>query len=260
MTGSKEQDLREQAAAYALGALSPEEARAFEVYLERSAEARREVAEYREVQALVALGTAGSSAPAADLKARVLARAAREKVAPIRSRTPLPVWVALAASVVALLATGNGWMNARRALVERDSALVGLARELDSRSARLAEREATLNAILEPTVTLTNLVSTQPEKPVIQLFWNRRTNVALVHAFQLRPTADQRVYQLWFLPKKGAPIPSVTFTTEAGGHALVQQVVVPAGVDLAAAAITDEPIGGSAAPTTTPILVGTFGT
>ena len=132
--------------------------------------------------------------------------------------------------------------------------------ELDARTARLAQREATLNAILEPTVTLTNLASTRPEQPGIQLFWNRRTNVATVHAFRLTPAAEQRVYQLWFIPKAGAPIPSITFNSDPDGHALVHQIAVPAGADLAAAAITDEPSGGSTAPTTTPILVGTFGT
>jgi hypothetical protein len=217
------------------------------------------VAEYREVNALLATG-AGPAAQAADLKTRVLAHATRGKVIPLRARTPWGLWMAVAASVAGIVATSVGWMGTRRALVERDSAIAGLARELDTRSARLAQREATLNAILEPEVTLTSLVSTQPETPVIQLFWNRRTNVAVVHAFRLNPTADQRVYQLWFIPKRGAPIPSVTFNTEVGGHALVQQVTVPEGVDLAAAAITDEPSGGSPAPTTTPILVGTFGT
>lgn len=260
MTGPGEQDLKEQAAAYALGALSAEEARVFEAYLSTSAEAQREVANYREVNALLAMG-GGPGAPAADLKARVMAHATRQQVTPLRPpRTHWGVRMALAASVVGVVVTGFGWSSARRMLVERDSTIAGLARELDVRSARLAQREATLSAILEPTVTLTNLVSTQQQAPVIQLFWNRKTNVAIVHAFRLNPTAGQRVYQLWFIPKKGAPIPSVTFNTEVGGHALVQQITVPVGVDLAAAAITDEPDGGSPAPTTTPIVVGTFGT
>lgn len=259
MTGPREQDLKEQAAAYALGALSPEEARAFEAYLRTSPAAQAEVAEFREVNALLAANAHGS-APAADLRARVLAHATARRDVPLRRRPTWPLWLALAASLAGLVATSVSWLGARRALVQRDSTIAGMARELDLRTARLAQREATLNAILEPTVTLTNLVSTRPEQPVIQLFWNRRTNVAIVHAFSLTPTAGQRVYQLWFLPKAGAPIPSITFNTEPDGHALVQQVVVPEGVDLAAAAVTDEPSGGSTAPTTTPILVGTFGT
>ncbi len=259
MTGPREQDLKEQAAAYALGALGPEEARAFETYLRTSVEAQQEVAEYREVSALLA-AKAPASAPAADLRARVLAHATARRVARLPQRAPWALMVALAASLVAVVATSVNWAGARRALVERDSIIAGMARELDARTARLAQREATLNAILEPTVTLTNLASTRPEQPGIQLFWNRRTNVATVHAFRLTPAAEQRVYQLWFIPKAGAPIPSITFNSDPDGHALVHQIAVPAGADLAAAAITDEPSGGSTAPTTTPILVGTFGT
>lgn len=259
MTGPREQDLKELAAAYALGALGPEEARAFEAYLHTSPEARQEVAAYREVNALLAANSP-AAAPTPDLRARVLAHATAGREIPLPRRTPWALMLALAASLLAVVATSVNWAGARRAVVERDSIIAGMARELDARTARLAEREATLNAILEPAVTLTNLASTRPERPGIQLFWNRRTNVAIVHAFSLTPAADQRVYQLWFIPKVGAPIPSITFNTEADGHALVQQVTVPAGVDLAAAAITDEPSGGSTAPTTTPILVGTFGT
>ncbi|MGH7629406.1 MAG: RskA family anti-sigma factor, partial [Gemmatimonadales bacterium] len=63
---------RDLAAAYALGALSPEEARAFEAFLATSPETRREVDEYRETAALLVLGTA-EQRPAPGLRARVQA-------------------------------------------------------------------------------------------------------------------------------------------------------------------------------------------
>ena len=47
---------RDLAAAYALGALAPEDARRFEEFLAGSPETQREVAEYRDVAALLALG------------------------------------------------------------------------------------------------------------------------------------------------------------------------------------------------------------
>ena len=55
--------------------------------------------------------------------------------------------------------------------------------------------------------------------PGLQLFWNRNRNVATVHAFRLKPLAAGRAYQLWFI-KDGKPVPSVTFTPEAGGGSL----------------------------------------
>ena len=48
MSHPEQETLQDLAAAYALGALSAEEARRFEAYLAGSPEAQREVAEYRE--------------------------------------------------------------------------------------------------------------------------------------------------------------------------------------------------------------------
>ncbi|HJR51059.1 MAG TPA: hypothetical protein VJ794_08140, partial [Gemmatimonadales bacterium] len=55
MSHPEQESPQDLAAAYALGALSAEEARRFEAYLAGSPEAQREVAEYREVAALLAL-------------------------------------------------------------------------------------------------------------------------------------------------------------------------------------------------------------
>jgi len=58
------------------------------------------------------------------------------------------------------------------------------------------------------------------------------------------------------MPKKGNPIASQTFNTEADGHGLVTSVNVPAGEEISGFALTIEPAGGSPQPTTTPILYG----
>ncbi|MBP6669869.1 MAG: hypothetical protein KA180_10525, partial [Gemmatimonadales bacterium] len=101
MTGGP-QDLRDLAAAYALGALDPAEARAFEAFMATSPETAREVAEYREVNALLALGTGGGATPAPELRARVVARATAARAAALAPRAPRLAWLALAASLVAL--------------------------------------------------------------------------------------------------------------------------------------------------------------
>lgn len=253
------QDPRELAAAYSLGSLNPEETRAFEAALAGSPELQREVAEYREVGALLALGTAmpGAGLPAG-LRDRVMARAAASKGAVVTPRTPPLLWLALAASLVGLTATSLLWFGTRQGLQERDRAIAALRDTLTAREELLAYREAEINAILDPNVTLTLMGQADTPKPTIQLFWNRKTNRMLVHAFQLTPAASRRAYQLWFIPKTGAPIPSITFNTEPTGHGLVQGVEVPAGMELAAAAITEEPEGGSPQPTTPVLLVASF--
>lgn len=258
MTGGSEQDLSELAAAYALGALDPEEARAFEALLATSPAAQREVAAFREVSALLALG-GPQAGPAADLRERVIQRATRDKVVPMPARAPWAAWAALAASLVAVAGLALNQRSLSRRLAERDSTIVSLQDSLMARESKLALREAELNSILDPNVVLTRMGAPGTPQPVVQLFWNRQSNLILAHAFRLPPAGAQRAYQLWFIPKHGKPIPSVTFNTELGGHGLVQQIPVPQGVELTAAAITEEPESGSPQPTTTPILVASLG-
>lgn len=267
MTGPSSEQLREMAAAYALGALSDTEARAFAAWLESSPETQREVAELREVQALLALGSEGPLPPAG-LRGRVLAHALRKPVAPstpARSFRPAPsrwlpatVWIALAASIVALVGVSLSRLKVNKVMAAQDSVIAALRQNLATTDADRTLQAATLQALLAPGVTLTRLTAQGNAAPEIQLFYNRTGRTAIASAAHLAPSAAGRVYQLWFIPKSGKPIPSVTFTVDADGRAILTGITVPADQGLAAAAVTDEPAGGSPQPTTTPFLVGTL--
>lgn len=261
MSDPRAESVQDLAAAYALGALAPEESRRFEAYLAGSPEAQREVAEYREVAALLALDAA-APAPDEALRRRVMERIAQgkaraipiraEAAAPARSvrtaRTPPAVWGALAASVVAVLGLGAGLLSTR-------GELAALRQRLDATVQRLAAREATLNAIFEPSVQMFQLTSSGDPDPGIQLFWDRQRHRAIVHGFRLRQVPEGQAYQLWFI-KDGAPVPSVTFKPEPDGHVKVEQIAVPEDGTVSAAAVTLEPESGSAQPTTPILLVG----
>jgi anti-sigma-K factor RskA len=239
---------RDLAAAYALGALAPEEARRFEAYLAGSPEAQREVAEYRDVAALLALGEADGE-PGPDLRDRVLARVAAGKTRSLpRARSRAPLWIALAASLVAVAALG---LNLRAARGE----LRDLRELLSDTRGRLAAREATLNAIFEPGVQMYQLSSSGNPEPGVQLFYDRQRQRAIIHGFRLQQIPADRAYQLWFI-RDGKPVPSVTFKPEADGHARVEQIPVPTGGDVSAAAVTIEPEAGSTQPTMPIVLVG----
>jgi anti-sigma-K factor RskA len=239
---------RDLAAAYALGALAPDEARRFEAFLAGSPEAQREVAEYRDVAALLALG-GDEVAPRPDLRARVLARVGPGKTRAVtRAPSRAPLWLALAASLVAVAALGLNLRSARGEL--RD-----LRELLNDTRGRLAAREATLNAIFEPGIQMYQLTATGDPEPGIQLFYDRQRQRAIIHGFRLRQIPEDRAYQLWFI-RDGKPVPSVTFKPEADGHARVEQIPVPTGGEVSAAAVTIEPASGSAQPTT-PIVLST---
>jgi len=250
--------MQDLAAAYALGALSPEETRAFEAYLAGSPEAQREVAEFREVSALLAEGAPGA-APDPGLRDRVLQRIGRSKGVPLAQRrsptfgVPLPIWVALAASVALAIGLGTMLVKTRRELATRLAAIDSVRATLAQVETRLTEREQTLNAIMEPGVTLSLLSTTNAPQPRIQLFWNQEKHQAIVHAFRLSPVDSGLVYQLWFI-KDGKPIPSVTFNSEPTGHALLRDVAMPEGSSHAA--VTIEPSGGSLQPTSPVIMIG----
>jgi anti-sigma-K factor RskA len=264
MTERDDTSMEDLAAAYALGALSPEETRAFEAFMASSAETQREVAEYREVGALLAAG-APAVAPDPRLKERVLASISREKVRtfvpPVPApapRMPLPFWMALAASVMLAVGFGLKYSNAKNALSYQIARADSSRAALDSVVARLAAREKTLDEILEPDMQLSLLTATGNPDPKVQLFWNPKKNLAIVHAFRLAQAPAGRVYQLWFI-KDGKPVPSVTFNSEPTGHALVQNITVPGGTGITNAALTIEPEGGSPQPTSPVMMIGSMG-
>ena len=259
MTGPTHDAPLDLAAAYALGALSPDEAERFEAFLATSAEAQREVAEYREVAALLALG-GDEAAPGDALRERVLARIGESKT---RALPPAPAtargapWLALAASLLLAVGLGAGLVSARGRLAAIETELAARSETLAQTRQKLSEREATLNSILEPGVQLFQLTSTGDAEPGIQLFWNRARHRAIVHGYRLKAVPSGQAYQLWFI-KDGKPVPSVTFKPEPDGHAKVEQILVPSDGTVSAAAVTVEPEAGSAQPTSPIVMVGTL--
>jgi anti-sigma-K factor RskA len=251
MSATIPEAIRELAAGYALGALTPEETREFEAAMARSSELRAEVEEYRELNA--ALSSRPGPTPAPELRQRLLDRVASNKVVPIqkaRSRwTPL-LGLAFAASTVLAAGLGIRLGDLSRRLEAKDA-------ELESAEAKLLKREQTLNTILmgEADLSVVRLTATGATAPGVQFFWNKRSNTAVVHAFRLPPTEKGKVYQLWVL-RDGKPIPGPTFQSGADGHALVQTFALPSGGGFSAAAVTVEPEGGSKVPTMPIILFG----
>ncbi len=243
--------IRDLAAGYALGALTPDETRAFEAAMKAAPELAAEVAEFREVNALLAHAQATAPSPA--LKARLADRIRRDKVVPLRAGRSwlLPV-VAVAAAASALWAVtlNQRLRTATDHLNSRDAKLAAV-------EAQLARKELTLNTLLtaESDLAVVQLTATGSQSPGIQFFWNRRSNMGVLHAFRLPPTPEGKVYQLWLL-RDGTPYPSATFTSEADGHALVQAFALPGGGGFQAAAVTVEPVGGSTTPTMPILLVG----
>lgn len=256
----EEQD--DLAAGYALGATSPDDTAAAEAQLAASPELAAEVRAYREVAVRLAQQRAAAPPPA--LRAQFLERirathddASATPVIPLASRRrTTPTWLALglAASVVvaAGLAVRNGGLQ--RTLAERQHAL-------DSTQAKLARREATLDALLEAEKDLyvAQMVSADTVKgPGIQFFWNERQQKGIAHAFRLQPAPAGKSYQLWII-HDGKPESVKVFNSDPDGHALVEGLALPANArGVTQVLLTLEPAGGSLQPTSTPFVGGTL--
>jgi len=258
VTAPSSESGRDRAPDYVLGLLDAEEVRAFEAELARTHALAKLVAELREVSAGLAAGSA--MAPPGDLKERLMARVrempplagpAPENRAGARTRWVVPGLVtALAASVVVAVVQGTQRAALQAELV-RGRALLA---EVEG---RLARQDATLNTLLaaERELTLVHLAPSGAEASGIQLYWNRRINQGVLHAFRLPPAPAGRVYQLWLI-RDGVPIPSRVFNSDPDGQVLVGGFELPAGGRFQAAAVTVEPPAGSSSPTLPILLVG----
>lgn len=263
MSPHDDASLRDLAAAYALGGLSAEETRAFEAALARDPSLAAEVASFREVNALLA--EAGGTLPADPaLKARVMARVASEKErqlpAPGRTarppaRGPLP-W-AIAAAALLVVTSALLYRDLGRTRTELQVTRADLVSARDS----LAVQAQTLVTLLGAgeDLAVVQLTATGAEPPGMRLFWNQRTGRGVLQAYRLPPAEAGRIYQLWLI-RDGVPVPSQLFNSGEDGLALVANFTLPTGEGITAAAVTEEPAGGSPQPTTPILLIGTLPT
>ena len=244
---------------YVLGMLEGAELAAFETRLGTDSSLARRVQEARATLADFALSTPAGLPT--ELKARVMAHAVRlpeappviteTPVTPIRAQRPsrAPLWLGLGlAASLALLAVQSLNLNREREATAEAQALAAKT------ATTLAERDSLLARLMDPGVELVTLASTGAAKPTVRVYLDRVRKTALLSIASLDTAPTGKTYQLWFIVD-GAPVPSVTFQTDAQGRALIEQVTLPAGT-VAASAVTMEPTGGSKAPTLPILFVG----
>jgi anti-sigma-K factor RskA len=96
----------------------------------------------------------------------------------------------------------------------------------------------------------------QPQGKAIYV---RSTGTLVFLASNMPALPPQKTYELWLIPTSGEPIPAGIFRPDIHGSAALIKPPLPAGVQPTTFAITVEPSAGSAAPTSTPIMVGIRG-
>lgn len=226
--------------AYAVDALSAEEAREFEAHLASCESCAEEVRGLRATAAR--MGGAEHLDPPARLRESVMAEVRRTRqVAPvadlsarIAARRRL-VNLAAAAAVLAIVAGGLGSLTWRehQAAVEARAATASVTRVLAAPDAQTLRAGAAGGA--GGTVVMSE---------------SRDSAVFIAHS--LPPLAEGRTYQLWVINDEG-PRPEPVLRDGADGATL--PVVATRLEGAVSMAVTVEPEGGSKKPTSEPVLV-----
>jgi hypothetical protein len=148
--------------------------------------------------------------------------------------------------------------EARRELrssnVERDRA----RRELASRERQIADMQAALQFLNEPDTVQATFGGGAAVPPRGRVLVNPQRGVLLIVS-HLPPAPAGRIYEMWLVPKTGAPVPAGLFQSDAAGNAMHLQAGPVDRTRMAAIAVSVEPQAGSAAPTTKPFVVAPLG-
>lgn len=227
-------DLHTLSGAFAIDALTAEEAEQFRTHLEGCAACREEVGELREAAAR--MGEVEAVAPPAALKARVLAAADRTaqqppKVVRLEERedSGRRRWAPrLAAAAAAAVVVAGGAIGIGQIAGDDGTTLqAGVVRVFEAEDARTAEVDTSQGVVR---------VATSPGRGEMA-----------VDTSGLRPLDEEHVYQVWSIAD-GTPSSVVVLPDPDRGASMEMPA---AGTQVA---ITVEPAGGSEQPTTEPIV------
>jgi anti-sigma-K factor RskA len=245
------EEVEELAGAYALGALPPAELRAVDAHL-----ASCRLSDHSELRglsetAVLLAFTVPAAAPPVELGARI-ARAAAGGIQTSTATMPEPgppvvlpfrrawsgaVRFALAAAAAALLAIGLGaW---------------GLAQHNELVTTRqIEQRQSAVLALLASGGTVLQTPSSAAVPAALLVEPRSGGSAYLVQGWPAAPPG--KTYQAWYV-SQGKPVSAGVFSGSSGDLTAVQLAGTIGGAQ--AFAVTVEPIGGSAQPTTEPLFV-----
>jgi anti-sigma-K factor RskA len=242
-------DILDLLAAYALGALEPEEVAQVSALLTEHPEWRATLAELRATADRLPYGLP-EAVPATDLRERVLkhatGRTSTAQPIAVRAidRTRAWIWSFAAIAAVAIVFAAIVWtqfIGARKDLAQLQAQVAAMQGELSRMQAQIAAAEKVI-------------ASLQGQSGSAAIVQTRAGGTLLVA--QLPPLSPGRVYQLWRIPGGGNPLSTGLFTVDQQGYG--QIILSPDQQPQAGetVAVTDEPDGGSPGPTTQPLIVG----
>jgi anti-sigma-K factor RskA len=252
---SVHEQFAEDLALYAMEALPANSRSSLEQHLNECAVCRRELAQMRGDLALLAISAAGPKPPAR-AKTRLMEAIGKE---PRSERAkPRPQWWAAlgwlaAAAMIVVVATL--WQQNNRL----KSTTAQLASQIDQQKLELADARRAAEVLKAPDMAHFDVLpvsSKNPPPPYGNAIYSRQRAGLIFVAGNLHNLPPQKAYELWLIPKQGAPIPAGVFKPDARGWAMVVSPPLPTGVEAKAFAITVEPEQGSQTPTMPIVMMG----
>jgi len=240
------QELKDLYELYALGVLEPEEKAEIDAHLARGCEnCRRGLADALALNAVL-LSIGPAEKPRRQLRHRILASIGYER----------PGWFWTGALTAALMLALAIWLGTQER--ERASELADARKQLLEVTGERDRLNQAVRFLSDPETRPASFGRGQQAPPRGYVFLHPQLGVMLI-ASNLPAAGTGKAYEMWVLPKTGAPRPAGLFQSDGmrGLHILSGPIDLDA---LMAVAVTLEPEGGSPAPTTTPIIVAPAGT
>jgi len=237
------EELQDDYELHALGLLEEPESMELEEHLRRGCATCRHGLQRAIALNSAILALAPDVAPPKRLRRRVLASIGMEQ----SSWAWISAWgLATAALLMCVL-----WLSVEER--RRTDELATARAEIVKSHGELSQVQAALAMLNEPEAKQVTFGGGQPQPPRGRFFVHKDRGVLLL-ASNLPPVPAGKTYELWVIPRGGAPKPAGLFQSDASGTVMYfsRGPVDPA---TAAVAVSIEPEAGSPAPTTTPLIV-----
>lgn len=248
----QDNDLRDLSELYAIGLLEEPELSRFEEALKSgSEEAQRLLKAAMETNAIVM-----SNVPLVEPPARLRRKVMAAVGAPERQWSAMLAWAGLAASLAVGVFYFRGQEQARSSEIAQLRDQMEQVRRAAARTeTELRQAQHVLEFLNAPETRMVTFGPADPKPPRGRVLLNPTRGVLLI-ASNLPAAPAGKIYEMWVIPKGGAPVPAGLFQSDAAGNALhLQPGAVPAG---ATVAVTVEPASGSQTPTMPIVFAATL--
>jgi len=235
------QDFQDDFELYALGLLDAAEKEGMDAHLRTGCATCEAALKNALATNAIVMSMAPDVVPPARLKRRVLAGVGVHPMS----------WSWLAAVAAACMLMVALWFSVQER--SRSSELAQARHTLIEVSSQRDRLMQALSFLDDPATVPVSFGKGQPIPPHGNVFVHSKLGVLLIAA-NLPAAQSGKIYEMWVIPKGGAPRPAGLFQSQGGTAMHILSGPLDLGA-IGAIAVTLEPESGSSAPTSTPIIV-----